>query len=298
MYPREWLILFSHEPSRAMRGRAFDFPDTLLPMKRLVVINKKIGETPLEALSAWKALHPLYAGVPASYAGRLDPMASGKLLVLLGDECKKKEQYAGLDKEYVVRVLLDVCTDTGDVLGLPTYAGKNTTPSKSLVRQVLESEVGSHPRAYPAYSSKTVAGVPLFLHALRGTPVELPTHTETIYSIHLEGMEQVYTNTLSTSIERSLLRVPRDSSPSKELGSDFRQDQIREAWSKLFTSLPDRPFTVLTIRVRCGTGTYMRTLAERIGSALETRALALSIHRTHIGKYRNLGLLSFFFPSF
>ncbi len=267
-------------------------------MKRFVVIDKEIGETPLEALSAWKTLHPLYAGVPASYAGRLDPMASGKLLVLLGDECKRKEHYTGMDKEYVVRVLLDVGTDTGDVLGLPTYAGKNTTPSKSLVHQVLESEVESHQRAYPAYSSKTVAGVPLFLHTLRGTPVELPTHTETIHSIHLEGMEQVYTNTLSASIEHALLRVPRDLSPSKEIGSDFRQDQIREAWRELFTSLPNRPFTVLTIRVRCGTGSYMRTLAERIGSALGTSALALSIHRSYIGKYRKFGLLSFFFPSF
>ena len=225
-------------------------------------------------------------------------MASGKLLVLLGDECKRKVHYAGMDKEYVVRVLLDVGTDTGDVLGLPTHTGKNTAPNESLVHQVLESEVGSHQRAYPAYSSKTVAGVPLFLHTLRGTPVELPTHTETIHSIHLEGMEQVYTNTLSTSIERSLLRVPRDSSPSKELGSDFRQDQIREAWRELFTSLPERQFIVLTIRVSCGTGTYMRTLAERIGSALDTSAFALSIHRTHIGRYRPLGPFSFFFPSF
>src|ERR1700690_1688517 len=52
-------------------------------MKRHVVIEKEIGETPLMALSRWKHAHPEYTEVSASYAGRLDPMARGKLLILL-----------------------------------------------------------------------------------------------------------------------------------------------------------------------------------------------------------------------
>ncbi len=88
-------------------------------MKRFVVLDKKIGQTPLEALTLWKQAHPKYANMPATYAGRLDPLASGKLLVLLGEECKRKDTYTGLDKEYEVSILLDLATDTGDLLGIP-----------------------------------------------------------------------------------------------------------------------------------------------------------------------------------
>jgi tRNA U55 pseudouridine synthase TruB len=40
------------------------------------------------------------------------PMASGKLLVLLGEECKHQENYHSLDKEYEFSVLLGIGSDT------------------------------------------------------------------------------------------------------------------------------------------------------------------------------------------
>ncbi|MBU2330236.1 hypothetical protein KKG57_02105, partial [Patescibacteria group bacterium] len=86
-------------------------------MKKYVVLEKPVGQTPLEALRLFQERSPIYKDVPLSYAGRLDPMASGKLLVLIGEECKKQKKYHGLDKEYVIEVLLDIGTDTGDVLG-------------------------------------------------------------------------------------------------------------------------------------------------------------------------------------
>lgn len=46
-------------------------------MKRFVVLEKPTGETPLMAIKRWKIANPEYSEVPASYAGRLDPMASG-----------------------------------------------------------------------------------------------------------------------------------------------------------------------------------------------------------------------------
>ena len=67
-------------------------------MKKWVVIDKEVGETPLMSLQKWKRVNPAYANISASYAGRLDPMASGKLLVLLGEECKKQKAYTNLDK--------------------------------------------------------------------------------------------------------------------------------------------------------------------------------------------------------
>ncbi len=269
-------------------------------MKRFVVLDKPIGQTPLQAILEWKSRHPRYKPLPATYAGRLDPMASGNLLVLLGEECKKKEHYMGLDKQYTVSVLLDLATDTGDALGMPHYAGVHTLATGDEIRDVVKAEVGTRTHAYPAYSSKTVNGIPLFLHALSGTlsGITVPTHSETMYSISLKRIESVDILTLSAYIDLALRVVPRDDLESKEAGMDFRQDAIRDAWRELFTSMPDRSFTILTLTVVAGTGAYMRTLAERLGQALGTSALAVSIHRTRIGRYRAIGPLRFFFPSY
>ncbi len=255
-------------------------------MKRYVVLDKKVGETPLAAIAAWKAANPAYAGVSASYAGRLDPMASGKLLILLGEECKKQKKYLGLDKEYEIEVLLDVGSDTGDALGLIEYAKKDTRSNSALLKKILAAEIGRHERAYPAFSSKTVNGKPLFLHTLEGTlsSIEIPTHEEHVYRVELIGVTRIEQGELKERVEGFLQKVPITDEPSKLLGADFRIAAVRESWRKALAEAGERTFSIITLRVACGSGTYMRSLSGRIGGALETKSLALSIRRTKIGK--------------
>lgn len=255
-------------------------------MKKRVILHKKRGETPLHALTAWKNTHPSYTDIPASYAGRLDPMAEGKLLVLLGDECKRQKRYHNLDKEYVVEVLLDVGSDTGDALGLITYSNTETRVDTKTLEKILHPEKGKAEHAYPAFSSKTVGGKPLFLYALEGTldTIQIPTHQEEIYDITLQGVMRLSETELRTRIDAFLADVPTTTEPSKSLGADFRIQEVRASWNELFTAAKRRTFALITIKVTCGTGTYMRSLAPRIGKALHTDALALSIRRTRIGK--------------
>ncbi|MDB5189591.1 MAG: ine55 [Parcubacteria group bacterium] len=246
------------------------------------MLTKKIGETPLEALTDWKARHPRYKDVPASYAGRLDPMASGKLLVLLGEECKRQTEYTKLDKTYEIEVLLDIGSDTGDILGIVEASKCETTITKIAAKAVLQTEVGTHTIPYPIYSSKTVNGKPLFLYALEGTldTIELPTHEETIHRIVLKGLRTVSNTTLKERIETLLALAPVSTEPSKALGADFRIVDVRRSWAKVFEA--ERQYEILKLKVECGSGTYMRSLAGRIGKRLGTRALALSIRRTKI----------------
>ncbi|MBA3789400.1 hypothetical protein H0X32_03350 [Patescibacteria group bacterium] len=260
-----------------------------------VVLHKKRGETPLETLEAWKSQHSALAGIPTSYAGRLDPMAEGKLLVLLGDECKKQDQYTKLDKEYEIEVLLDMKTDTGDVLGIGEYGGKVTFPDRAALRPVLSHELGPRSHRYPIFSSKTVNGKPLFLYALEGTlsEITIPEHIETIYRIIHENSYRLSTIELKKRLDELLAHIPRSDEPSKILGADFRQDAVRARWNEIFKTLPNRQFEILKLRVICASGSYMRTLAERIGTSLGTTGLALSINRTKIGKFTSLGPVNF-----
>jgi len=257
-------------------------------MKRRVIIEKLVGETPLMAIGRWKEENPEYKDVPASYAGRLDPMASGKLLVLLGEECKRQKEYTKLDKEYEIDVLLDVGSDTGDALGLVEYSGK-TTPVDNFSRlgEILRAEEGSRTHLYPVFSSKTVNGKPLFMYALEGTlgSIDIPTHEERIYRIKYRSLTSLLASKLSQRVTEFLKNVPKSDEPSKALGADFRIDAVRASWDRLFRETGECEFAVLSLRITCGPGTYMRSLAPRIGEAFGTRALALSINRTKIGRY-------------
>lgn len=256
-------------------------------MRQFAVVDKKVGETPLAALQAWKKQNLKYADMLACYAGRLDPMASGKLLVLLGDECKRQRVYTKLDKEYEIEVLLFIGSDTGDVLGIPESAGKEIHPDKKILADALYKEQGAYIQTYPAFSSKTVHGKPLFLYALEGTisSVKMPKHIERMYRIRHQSSYMISGFELEAKVSRFLDQVPRTEEPSKQLGEDFRVDTVRAHWKSLFKTAQERNFLVLRLKVTCASGAYMRSLAGRIGTSLGTRALALSIKRTKIGKY-------------
>jgi hypothetical protein len=131
--------------------------------------------------------------------------------------------------------------------------------------------------------------------------ITIPEHVETIYRIKHVGSYELSISQLHARIQDLLKDVPRSDEPSKALGADFRQDEIRARWNELFTSIqgetlnqfPKREFTVLKICVTCASGAYMRTLAERIGTAFGSTGLALTINRTKIGKYHSLGSVGF-----
>ncbi len=77
----------------------------------LFLTYKQWGETPLEALERVRLENPHVKNIPLSYAGRLDPLAEGVLLVLCGEANKSRSEYLGMDKEYECEVLFGIKTD-------------------------------------------------------------------------------------------------------------------------------------------------------------------------------------------
>lgn len=249
-------------------------------MLRRFLIDKEVGETPLQALERARLRKHIPAHLPMAYAGRLDPMASGKLLILVGDECKKQAEYHALDKEYVVEVLLGIESDTGDVLGI-TKEGPEIHPSKDAIREVLKEFVGLYRAPYPAYSSKTVDGKPLFQWTLekRLNEIEVPLQDGTIRDVRFKGMRNVTNPWLLQYVQEKIGLLATAPEESKALGRDFRKEEVLASWRQVLTR---ERYVVVKIRVRTSSGVYMRTLAQDIGKKLGTSALALSIRRTKI----------------
>lgn len=260
-------------------------------MHRYVVLQKKVGETPLACVEAFRKQNTGYGDTKLAYAGRLDPMASGKLLVLIGEECKRQERYHGLDKEYVFEVLFGISSDTADVLGLLERFAPTSLP-REMIAQAARGFTGEIALPYPHFSSKTVAGKPLHTWTLEGKigEIEVPLkHSR----IHRLGIGDVYEKTAAEIYEEAMHKIesiPPVTDPRKSLGNDFRRAEVRVSWGKFKESIrPDARFTIARMRAIASSGTYMRSLAEALGRQLELPALAYSIDRTQIGRYFPIG---------
>jgi len=162
-------------------------------MPDILNLYKERGETPLQRIERYRTAHPEYKNVPMSYAGRLDPMAEGVLLVLAGEANKRKSEFLGFEKEYTFDVLFGFSTDTYDLLGV--LADSVTRASHKAVRVPLLLEYvsqmpGKRAQKYPPFSSKPLEGVPLFVRARKGEleEYELPEHQIEIYEASQVGL--------------------------------------------------------------------------------------------------------------
>jgi len=249
---------------------------------------KRLGETPLVALGRLRIEKPRLREVKLAYAGRLDPMASGKMLVVIGDECKNIEKYFGLDKTYEIEVLFGIGSDTGDILGIVNTATQISF-EKTKLQNILKKHVGYNSVPYPAYSSKTVSGKPLFQWTLEGrlSEIDIPVKKSRIYRAKFLSLKEVLIDSVVKNVRTRIAMLPKVTEPSKALGRDFRREEVLASWGDVLAS-KNKKYLLARIRVTCSSGTYMRSLAQTLARELGTEGLAFSINRLWIGKHGRL----------
>ncbi len=257
-------------------------------MQNVFCINKKEGETPLECLESFRVKKKISSDVPMTYAGRLDPMASGLMIILAGEECKNKDKYLGLDKEYDFSVFFGFATDTYDILGKicarQDLAQKNLLKIKDLEKEIkknLKFFKGGIVQKYPLYSSKTVAGKQLHTYARAGEEVETPEHEVNVKSLKFLKLRKINAQLLLNNIEKRIAKVnPKN---------DFRQKEILKIWQTELSHVShNTSFYVADFHIKCTSGTYVRTIANDLGKKIDIPALAYSIKRTKVGKFVNI----------
>ncbi len=265
-------------------------------MKKYVVLDKKVGQTPLQCIDLYKKKHPELINIPMTYAGRLDPLASGKLLILIGEECKHKEQYLHLDKQYTFQVLFGVSSDTGDIMGrlhLLKQLPKSIT--KKNLDIAVKTLTGEIELPYPHFSSKTVQGKPLHTWALEGkiNEIEIPKKKSIIYNLRCTNIIERNRSDVYSYAVNKIKTIPKVTELRKAIGNDFRRKDILSDWDTfLQKGQADDTFSLATFVCTASSGTYMRTLAEVIAKELQTYGLAYSIHRTKIGIFKRLPFIN------
>jgi tRNA pseudouridine(55) synthase len=242
----------------------------------LHLVYKNLGETPLERLESFRVDHQEFQDSKITYAGRLDPMAEGLLILLTNEAVNAKENFLNLSKTYEVEVLWGVGTDTQDVLGL-VFETSTKNPSIDEAKKFLRESVGKFLQKYPAYSSRPVEGKPLFAWAREGkiNEVEIPSHeVEVIHASFVERKTVSKENMLSEIQNKiSLVR------------GDFRQKEIISKWQQTLKNIEVHEFVVDRVVLEVSSGFYVRQFVSDMADKLGIRALTFHIKRTKVGEF-------------
>jgi len=188
--------------------------------------------------------------IKVAYAGRLDPLAFGKIIILTDKDIYDKEKYCGKDKTYTCWIVQDIQTDTYDIMGKivseniwePVYNGIKD----------LEYE-----QQYPMYSSIYVIqdGMrkPLWYYEKNNIKVvNIPCK-----KVKLISGEKILEESIS-SIE--LLRLIKDRIEQVKKDT-YRQHEIIEVWKD---KLEDRVYTISKWKFTITSGGYIRYLANKM----------------------------------
>ncbi len=121
--------------------------------------------------------------VKVGHTGTLDPLATGLMVVVVGEYCKRAQEFSKLDKTYEVTARLGQTSSTGDEEGEKT-AVSDFKPDHENLRFVIGQFIGEIEQVPPAYSAIKVDGVRAYKLAREGKDVDIPPRKVNIYSIN------------------------------------------------------------------------------------------------------------------
>lgn len=196
----------------------------------LLIVDKPSGPTSHDVVQrARRALGTRDVG----HAGTLDPLASGVLVLAVGEGTKLLRYLTLDDKRYEVTVLLGAETDTLDAEGAVTETAAVPALVRDDVERALVAFVGEHAQVPPAFSAIKQGGVRAHARARRGEPVSMVAREVVVYALELGGLE----------------------------------------------------LEALRLRIHCGKGFYVRSLARDLARALGTRGHVGVLRRTQSGPF-------------
>ncbi|MBI2892769.1 MAG: tRNA pseudouridine(55) synthase TruB [Deltaproteobacteria bacterium] len=152
----------------------------------VLVVDKPAGITSAAAVDRLKrALGVRRAG----HAGTLDPMATGVLVVCVGEATKIATYLLVDEKQYLATARLGIATDTFDADGYEVGRAEIPPLDEPRIEAVLRSFVGLIDQKAPAYSALKKDGQALHRRARRGEAVEPPTRAVEVRSLELVRWE-------------------------------------------------------------------------------------------------------------
>lgn len=228
----------------------------------------------------WRAIrHFGKKNLKVGHAGTLDPLATGVLLVCIGNACKRAQQLQDHDKEYIARIRFGATTPSYDLeKGVDrTFPFEHITDDA--VRAALPAFLGEQEQVAPLFSAKSVDGVRAYELARKlyrsGRTAELDA----------AALDTLQRNKIVIS-ELELLQFGESLSPVASESEGSASSRINVADTSCL-GLPEA-----MVRIACSKGTYIRAFARDLGEALGSGAHLSSLVRSRSGDFRISDALS------
>jgi tRNA pseudouridine55 synthase len=198
------------------------------------------------------------------HAGTLDPLATGLLILCVGDYTKQIETFQAMPKEYAGTITFGATTPSFDL----EKAVDATFPTNHLTDELLQATkqqfIGDILQIPPVFSAVKVDGRRLYKNARTGEAVELPHRPVRIESFEVSPLRPLHPSSSPFSPTPTVLN--KKGAPIM-LHPDYA-DGLQVDFS-----------------VVCSKGTYIRSLAHDFGQAVGSGAYLSSLRRTRTGGY-------------
>jgi len=155
----------------------------------LLNINKPPGITSHDVVAR---IRKLAGQRKVGHAGTLDPLATGVLLVFLGQATRLIEYVMASRKQYRATICFGTNTDTLDAEGAITATADASHLTEKQLQQLLPDFLGDIDQVPPLYSAIKRDGRPLYKLARAGQRVEVPSRPITIDSLAKVTWEPPY----------------------------------------------------------------------------------------------------------
>lgn len=210
-------------------------------------------------------------------------MARGVLLLLVGDENKKKTDYEFFPKVYQFRSVFGFSTDSYDILGIPVphiTEGQSiaTSITQDGIQKALQSFIGRQEQPYPPYSSARVNGKFMFEWARHGglDLIIPPKKHIQIFSLDIVEFAAISMRELYLYIEQRITALK---------DGDFRQREILMQWKAFAVQFPEECLPTVTIKAEVSHGTYIRSISNELGKALNSGCTVIDLLRTSVSTF-------------
>jgi len=272
-------------PGETLSHDIADFPEGIV-----LPIDKPYRWTSADVIRKlkWKAIrHFGKKNLKVGHAGTLDPLATGVLLVCIGDACKKAQQLQDHDKEYIARIRFGATTPSYDLEKDVDRRFPFEHITVDAVRTALPAFLGEQEQVAPLFSAKSVDGVRAYELARKlyrtGRLDELDAaaldtlQRNKINITELELLDYAPEgdgdSVRGAGVERSGTESPRTLSPSPSARINVADTSA--------LGLPEA-----AIRIACSKGTYIRAFARDLGEALGSGAHLSGLIRSRSGDFR------------
>ncbi|MCB9619548.1 MAG: tRNA pseudouridine(55) synthase TruB [Sandaracinus sp.] len=148
----------------------------------VLVIDKPPGMTSHDVVSRVRRAFRTRA---VGHAGTLDPMATGVLVLALGEATKLVPWLTADDKSYEATLRLGTATDSLDADGAITETTAVPELTLADIQHAADAFVGPHAQRAPAVSAIKVDGVRLHARARRGEAVEPPLRDVVLHEVEV-----------------------------------------------------------------------------------------------------------------